>query len=77
LSVVYCGAVSRLAALAVTLRTFSGQHLRHPAIGHAEAVEVRVTGAGRLPVHADGEIVGSLPVTFRCVRDALEVMVPS
>ena len=76
LAVVYAADLTRLEAVAVFLSTLSGTHLRRPKIGHASAREVRVESDAPLLVQADGEPVGRVPVTFRCLPGALAVLVP-
>jgi diacylglycerol kinase (ATP) len=75
LSLVYCGAVGRLEAVGLALQTFSGRHLQHQKVKHTHAIEIRVDSELPLPVHADGEDIGSTPAIFRCIPQAIEVFV--
>lgn len=54
-----------------TLRT--GKHLNHPAVHTLRAREVTLSGNG-WPAYADGEPLGTLPVTATCVPEALTVL---
>lgn len=76
LAVVCIKAVNPLQAVGLLLRAFSGRHLHHPRVGFADAEQIHVASDIPLPVHADGEYVGTTPVAIRCIRDALEVFVP-
>jgi diacylglycerol kinase (ATP) len=51
-----------------TLRT--GDHLDHPAVRTYRAREVEITG-NDWPAFADGEPLGTVPITMRCVPGAL------
>jgi YegS/Rv2252/BmrU family lipid kinase len=77
LAVVYATDLSKLEALAVLPKVFSGRHLQHPKVAHMSVRDVRVESSSPLVVHADGEIVGRVPVTFRIVPHAIEVIVPA
>jgi diacylglycerol kinase (ATP) len=54
-----------------TLRT--GRHLDHPAVRTFKARELRLDG-NDWPAYADGEPLGSLPISMRCVPGALTVV---
>ena len=51
----------------------AGQHLLHPAVRTLRAREIRVNG-NDWPAYADGEPLGSLPISARCVPGALTVL---
>ncbi len=76
LAVVYATDLTTLETLLVLPRVFSGRHLAHPKVAHTTARDVRVDSATPLAIHADGEIVGTVPAVFRIVPRALEVIVP-
>lgn len=71
------GDLSRLATLALLPRIFSGGHRGHPQVTFFRAERVRIDGPRRLHVHADGEVVGRLPVEFRCVPGAVRLLSPT
>ena len=76
LAVVYATDLTKLETLAVLPKVFSGRHLQHPKVAHTTARDVRVDSAAPLAIHADGEIVGTVPAVFRVVPRAIEVIVP-
>lgn len=67
---------SRTQLLRVLPRVYGGGHLNHPKVTVYRAATVSLT-AHRLSAWADGERVGTLPVTADCVPGALRVMVPA
>ena len=52
----------------------TGEHSVPPIIYRGSAIELR--SAEPLPVHADGKVVGALPMTFTCRPAALAVYAP-
>lgn len=54
-----------------TLR--SGRHIDHPAVRTLRAGEVTIAGPG-WPAFADGERFAELPVTARCIPEALTIV---
>jgi diacylglycerol kinase (ATP) len=56
-------------------RVYTGTHLEHPAVSTRRGRVVRLASAGQL-AYADGERVGTLPVTAECVPKALRILVP-
>ena len=53
----------------------AGRHVRSARVTVYVAREVTLDSPG-LPAYADGEAIGPLPVTTRCVPAALRVLVP-
>lgn len=53
-------------------RLYTGTLGDHPQITHLKGVEVAVSG-GALQVEADGELAGTTPAVFRCLRGALRL----
>ncbi len=45
-------------------------------VEYVQARTARIRSPGRLPVHADCEIVGTTPVDIRCIPGALRLVVP-
>lgn len=76
LAVVYATDLSKVETLAVLPKVFSGRHLQHPKVAHTSVRDVLVECDSPLVVHADGEIVGRVPVAFRIVPKAIEVIAP-
>lgn len=54
----------------------NGTHVGHPAIRTYHGKQVTLAGATGIAAWADGEPVGSLPVTVECVAAAARVYVP-
>lgn len=71
------GDLSRLGTLALLPRIFSGGHVGHPQVAFLKADRVRIDGPRHLHVHADGEVVGRLPVEFRAVPAAVRLLSPA
>jgi YegS/Rv2252/BmrU family lipid kinase len=67
--------IAELPRLAVDLAT--GKQRQNPNIAcFSIAEEVKIESTSDLPVQADGELIGSLPVKVRVVPKALPVIVP-
>ncbi|PSR23010.1 MAG: diacylglycerol kinase [Sulfobacillus acidophilus] len=71
--VVWVRDLARLSVLPLLVRVFRGAHLAHPAVQTFEASQLSVDGPAHMLVHADGEIVGHLPVTFTIHPRAIRV----
>lgn len=54
-----------------------GQYHYSPNIETYRVAEIRLTSKAELPVHIDGHPLGTLPVTFEVMKQALKVMVPA
>lgn len=67
--------VSRRLLVRVLPRVFNGSHVRHPAVTVSETQAMHLSGDA-FPVYADGERVGSGPVTIEVVPRALRLVVP-
>lgn len=76
LDVLLVGDIRRWATLALLPRVFLGRHLGHPRIRLVRTSSVTVTGPPGIALHADGEIVGDLPTTFRVHPGALTLWAP-
>lgn len=74
-SVVWVGSLSPVKILPLLGKVFRGRHIHHPAVLVHEARRIRVEGPPALWVHADGELLGHLPVTAEIVPGALNVRV--
>jgi YegS/Rv2252/BmrU family lipid kinase len=77
LDVVTVAACSRLRHLTTLPRVFRGTHVRAPYITVRRGAEVRVSANRPFTVYADGDPIGSLPVTLRAVPAALRVLLPA
>jgi len=55
---------------------FSGRHLDLPGVTYLPAARGAVRAEGGASVQVDGELLGRLPMTFRCIPAALSIVVP-
>lgn len=69
------GDVSRPQVLSILPRAFKGNHLTHPACQYLRASGAQIDGPP-LPIQADGQIIGTLPATFRIQPAALWILRP-
>src|SRR5690606_18260107 len=58
------GDLGRLETLANLVKVFRGAHLNHPKCSYRRARHIVVDGDPSILVHADGQLIGRLPVTF-------------
>jgi diacylglycerol kinase family enzyme len=56
-------------------RVYKGTHITHPKVVMGKAAEVTVESPEGILVHADGELLGEGPVSFRLMPAALSIMV--
>ncbi len=56
-------------------RVYKGTHITHPKVKLIRTDNVRVDSVDKLPVYADGELLGEGPVVFRLVPSVLNVTV--
>jgi YegS/Rv2252/BmrU family lipid kinase len=77
LDVVTLGECSRLGLLRLLAKVFRGTHIHEPNVTVRRGAEVRVSADRPFTVYADGDPIGSLPVTLRAVPAALHVLLPA
>ncbi len=58
------GDASPLETISTLPRLFNGSHLSHPKVRCLKGQRVSISSPVDLAIHADGEVVGSLPVEF-------------
>jgi YegS/Rv2252/BmrU family lipid kinase len=58
-------------------KVFRGAHIHDPTVTELRGAEVRVDADRPFTVYADGDPVGTLPVTLRAVPTALKVLLPA
>jgi diacylglycerol kinase family enzyme len=75
LAVTVIGDVTRPEFLRTLPLVFSGRHVEHPKVSTDSAQAVVLSADRPFDVYADGELVGPLPMTIRCLPSALEVAV--
>lgn len=73
--IVWVRDLPRLSVLPLLARVFRGTHIRHQAVTSFQAEQLSIEGPPHMLVHADGEIVGHLPITLRIVPKAIRVRV--
>ncbi|MFB7213267.1 diacylglycerol kinase [Streptomyces sp. NPDC056255] len=69
------GDCSRATLLKVFPRVYKGTHLSHPKVTVHRVSSIELVAAG-VTAYADGEPLGSLPLTARCVPGAVRVLTP-
>jgi len=73
LDVITVNDIGKLELLKAFPRIYRGTHITHPKVSLATASVVQVDPAERMPVSADGELLGEGPVVFRLLPQALAV----
>jgi YegS/Rv2252/BmrU family lipid kinase len=58
-------------------KVFKGDHVHDPSVTVLRGAEVRVDADRPFTVYADGDPVGELPMTFRALPGALQVLLPA
>jgi YegS/Rv2252/BmrU family lipid kinase len=77
LDVVYCESTSKATFVTKLLpKVFKGEHVHEPTVHVLRGAEVRVDADRPFMVYADGDPVGELPMTFRALPAALQVLLP-
>ena len=61
----------------LTMRSFNGSHVTHPALHFLRGREIEVDADRPFEVYADGDPVAELPVKIRVAERVLRVMVPA
>ena len=59
------GDVSRSEVLRLVPRMYSGGHRTHPAVEFFRCMQLHASSLASVHCQADGELVGTLPATFR------------
>lgn len=62
--------------LANLARVFFGSHINHPKCTYRQAQRVHVDGPSEVAVHADGQLLGSLPARFELIPRAIPFLFP-
>ena len=68
--------VNRLEILNTLPKIYKGKHIEHPKVHMMTARELRLNSNFPLPLHADGELLGTLPAYFRVLPGILRLLVP-
>ena len=75
LDIVTFGDMSRWELLKVRPSTYDGSHVHYPKVTVEQAAALSIESEEQFFVEADGDIVGTGPVSFRVLPKALRVMV--
>jgi diacylglycerol kinase (ATP) len=73
LQVVWIRGMSRLKILPLLAKAYRGAHVTDPAVEAFSTEALAIEGPERLFVHADGEILGHLPIRVHVLSQALRV----
>ncbi len=65
--------VTKLETVVNLARVFRGSHLSHPKCSYTQATRISVSADEDVLVHADGQMLGTLPVTFSILPGALRL----
>jgi YegS/Rv2252/BmrU family lipid kinase len=77
LDVVTLAECSRAGLVRLLAKVFRGTHVHEPGVSVRRGAEVRVSADRPFTVYADGDPIGSLPITLRAVPAALHVLLPA
>ncbi|UCC17921.1 MAG: diacylglycerol kinase family lipid kinase [Dehalococcoidales bacterium] len=75
LDVVVIGDIGKLDLLKSLPMIYKGTHGEHPKVGIERAAEVSIDTSERVLVHADGELLGEGPASFKLLPSALSLVV--
>ncbi|MDI6814892.1 MAG: diacylglycerol kinase family lipid kinase, partial [Dehalococcoidales bacterium] len=75
LDVVIIGDIGKFELLRALPTVYKGTHIIHPKVRVEKATHIAIESSERVLVHADGELVGEGPVSFRLVPAALSIVV--
>ena len=76
LNLVQVGDLGRIEAMRRLQETFGGQRIEHPNVRYSTCKTIHAESSSRVPIEADGELVGFLPASFEIVPQALKVLLP-
>ena len=78
LDVVYCERTSKATFVGKVLpKIFKGEHVHEPSVHVLRGAEVHIEADRPFMVYADGDPVGELPMTFRALPAAVQVLLPA
>lgn len=77
LDVILIGECSPLRFVRTLPQVFRGSHVHSPLVRELRGAELRVAADRPFTVYADGDPIGSLPITMRAVPGALKVLMPA
>lgn len=74
LEIISVGEVSKLDFVKTLPKVFSGRHMSHPKLRQFSVQKIELTAATKLAVFADGEPMGTTPVSASVLPRALQVL---
>lgn len=74
LDVLVLGDVSKPDLLKTFPKVYKGTHLSHPKVSLRKVTGIDIESEERMPVYADGEILGETPASFRIIPSALKIV---
>lgn len=77
LDVITIAECSRLRFVRTLPKVFKGTHVDEDVVDQSTAREVRIAADRPFTVYADGDPIGELPATIRCVPGAVTVLLPA
>jgi len=75
LDVVIVGDLGKFELLKALPMVYKGTHINHPKVSIEKATHITIESSERILVHADGELLGEGPASFRLVPAALSIVV--
>jgi diacylglycerol kinase (ATP) len=75
LDIIIVGDFGKIELLRVFPRVYKGTHLTYPKIRMERATDLQIESSQNFLLHADGELLGEGPVTFRLLPQALNLVV--
>ena len=75
LDAVIVGDAGKFELLQMWPSTYQGSHVEHPKIKIRKVTSISIRSSERVPIEADGELLGEAPATFSVVPSALNIVV--
>jgi diacylglycerol kinase (ATP) len=75
LDVLTVGDMGKIELLRAFPTIYKGTHINHPKVRLEKAAKINVESPEKLLVHADGELIGEGPVSFRLMPSALSIAI--
>ncbi len=72
--IVVAGDLTKAETLLTLPKVYTGEHVKHPKATQFRGKRVSVESHETLPVHADGEVIATTPITFEVMQAALSLV---
>ncbi|MDA0667435.1 MAG: diacylglycerol kinase family lipid kinase [Planctomycetota bacterium] len=76
LNLVQVGDLGRIEAMRRLQETFGGERIDHPNVHYSTCKIIRAESPSRVPIEADGELIGFLPASFEIIPHSLKILLP-